>query len=280
MKFILTIWNYIKDLKLKHLAIFAFILAILFGFYQCHRNNQLKNKLADQKEKTERYYNNYKASKDSLRLFKNKFKNTVAEKRSYEFTIKELKNNKVQLKKKYQKALKLNKNLKNTISLLEQKIKIRDTVQTQVTNNSKTDTTGTVTFSKYNDYSLGNTRFLEGNIDYRFTPDSFYFDQISIRTKQTISVKTAILQKENGGEYVRLTTSYPNTQIERVENINILNNRINTKRTTNIQPISLGLHIGYGMYTTPNSGISTGPVISAGIQWTPKFLRFNYDNKF
>lgn len=272
---LLQIWQFIKNLKLRHIIIIGLILSLLFSFYQCHRNSELKKQIKEKEEKAERHYNNYKASKDSLKLFKNKFNDIIAEKRSFAFTIDELEESNKQLKNKYQKALGLNKDLRNTVSLLEQKIQINDSINTNVDNSGlNEDSTGNVTFNQYNDYGNGNTRLIKGKLRYRLFPDSLYFNNINIQTEQTINVKAGLLKKDDGSKYVRLTTSYPNTTIKNVENINIVNNKINNEKKTDNHNFSLGLHIGYGTYITSNNGLETGPVISAGLQWSPKFLTF------
>ena len=111
-------------------------------------------------------------------------------------------------------------------------------------------------------------------MDYRLIGSNLTTSNVNLTTSQTMKLRAAIFE-EDGKNIVRITTDYPGLKISDVENISLINNRINQEPT---EPKSggwsLGMGIGYGINLNPNSNISYGPNISIGLMWSPKWLRF------
>jgi hypothetical protein len=73
----------------KSLVIFvAGALFVLLFLRQCNRIDELKAKVEMTEKDSQRNFNNYLASKDSIRIVLAKNGNLISEKRSYEFDLK------------------------------------------------------------------------------------------------------------------------------------------------------------------------------------------------
>ena len=89
---------------------------------------------------------------------------------------------------------------------------------------------------------------------------------------QTLSLFAAIENKD-GADILKLSTSYPGIEIKDIENINLINTRLNRKYDKK-GGWSIGVGFGYGINLNNNQVISTGPSIGLGIYYSPKWLRF------
>jgi hypothetical protein len=89
---------------------------------------------------------------------------------------------------------------------------------------------------------------------------------------QTLSLMAAI-ENIDGADRLKLSTSYPGIEIKDIENINLINTRLNRK-VQKKAGWSIGIGVGYGINLNNNQVISTGPSIGLGVYWSPKFLRF------
>ena len=89
---------------------------------------------------------------------------------------------------------------------------------------------------------------------------------------QGISLTTAIV-KEEGRSILRITTPYPGLDFTSIENINIVNDKLNQKQKKKAG-WSIGVGFGYGINLNNNQVISTGPSIGVGIYYSPSWLKF------
>ena len=83
----------------------------------------------------------------------------------------------------------------------------------------------------------------------------------------------AIEEGEDGADRLKLSTTYPGLVIKDIENINLVNTRLN-RRSEKKAGWAIGIGVGYGINLNNNQVISTGPSIGLGLYWSPKFLRF------
>ena len=90
--------------------------------------------------------------------------------------------------------------------------------------------------------------------------------------EQGMNIKAAIA-KVNGRNELRITTDYPNVKFTNIENINIVNDKLNPllRKEKNW---SIGVGIQYGLTLNQDQIIGNGWSIGIGIQWSPKWLRF------
>ena len=83
----------------------------------------------------------------------------------------------------------------------------------------------------------------------------------------------AIEEGEDGADRLKLSTSYPGLVIKDIENINLVNTRLNRQAEKKSRWL-IGFGVGYGVNLNNNQVISTGPSIGLGLYWSPKFLQF------
>jgi hypothetical protein len=89
---------------------------------------------------------------------------------------------------------------------------------------------------------------------------------------QTLSLMAAI-ENVDGADRLKLSTSYPGLEIKDIENINLVNSRLNNRDQKKSRWL-VGFGVGYGINLNNNQVISTGPSIGVGLYWSPKFLQF------
>ena len=129
-----------------------------------------------------------------------------------------------------------------------------------------------VSFDKFDDFGGGNTRSLFGELIIRRLDSTYSYSNPFIKLDQTISLMAAIENIE-GYNQLKISTSYPGLNISDIENINLINTKLN-QRNTKKAGWSIGIGVGYGINLNNNQVISTGPSIGVGVYWSPKWLRF------
>ena len=72
---------------------------------------------------------------------------------------------------------------------------------------------------------------------------------------------------------LKITTPYSGVTFTNIENINLVNDRLNAKQQKTAG-FSIGFGVGYGINLNNNQVISTGPNIGVGLFYSPKWLRF------
>ena len=251
------------------------IVLVLLLMQQCNRTETLKSEVETAKMVANRNFNNLKASQDTIKFERNRNGELVAIKLAYEFDINTLTTENKKVIGDYQKALGLNKDLKGVNSLLKAEIKLKDSIinaQSSVVTTS--DSTATVSISDEKNWDKYNWRKFNGTIDLlrdkktnniTVVSNKFNFDQ-------GIEIKAAVI-KENGINKLKITSAYPGISFTNIENINLVNDRLN-KKLEKKAGWSLGVGVGYGINLNNNQVISVGPSLNIGLIWSPKWLRF------
>jgi len=75
---------------------------------------------------------------------------------------------------------------------------------------------------------------------------------------------------------LKISSSYPGMTITGIENINLINDRLNKEnKIDKTGGFNIGMGIGYGLnYVPSSSNVVFGPSINVGLYWSPKWLRF------
>jgi hypothetical protein len=179
-----------------------------------------------------------------------------------------------ELTDKYKKALNLNKDLKEVNSLISANLEIKDSLNVTTTTEVIGLDTTKITFESSDDFGNGNSRLLTGFTDVKFDTSINQFSVLMTRFEltQTLSLMAAI-ENVDGADRLKLSTSYPGLVIKDIENINLVNTRLNRKDQKKSRWM-VGFGVGYGINLNNNQVISTGPSIGVGLYFSPKFLQF------
>lgn len=262
-----SIWS---NKNLRNFILIAIV--FLFTLNQCNRISNLKNELALSEQNTQRALNNYRASKDSVRtlLLDNGY--MISTIKSYEFDIANLEDEQEALIKRYREALGLNKDLEKINTLLATEIEIKDSLLADLSVTKIDSLTDLVEFNKFDDFGNGNTRLLRGNMYVYRDSNHILYRDANFYILQEMSLFAAIENIE-GQDEIKISTSYPGLTIKNIENINLINNRLNqiNQKSTNW---SIGLGVGYGININNTHAINHGPNLSIGLFYSPKWLRF------
>lgn len=273
---LLKILDFVKSIDKKTLAFIGGAILMLFMLKQCNTISNLKSDLKIQEELTEINFNNYLASNDSVKYFENEIGGKVAQISSFQFEVSQLERTNIEIENKYIKALNLNKDLAGVNSLLSADIGIKDSLLAMSTLTEIDSVSSMVNFNKEDDFGSGNTRIVNGNLIIRYdSSGSFTTSPVNLSIAQTLSLSAAVEELE-GRETLKITSSYPGLTITGIENISLIDQRLNDKNKINNKAgFSIGMGIGYGInYDTSNSSITLGPSINVGLYWSPKWLRF------
>jgi hypothetical protein len=255
---------------------YIFILGALFVLLflrQCNRIEKLKNEVTIAQDDANRSFNNYLASKDSVSILKNSNGDLLATIRSYEFDVSNLKGDQKAMIDKYTKVLNLNKDLNRVNTLLKADLELKDSLLAATTITQIDSTTSRIAYDRFDDFGGGNTRSLTGSSVVRFENGKFQvLGQSQFNIEQTLTLSAAV-EEVDGSNRLKLSTSYPGLEISNIENINLINTKLN-QRSKKKAGWSVGIGVGYGINLNNNQVISTGPSIGIGVYWSPKFLRF------
>lgn len=271
--------EYYQTLKSKisrtTLIFIGVVILVLLLLQQCNSNASLKREIKQVQMVADRELNNYKAGQDTIRIERNKNGELVAQKLAYEFDINSL----TEVNKKaiadYQRSLNLTKDIKNINSLLRTEIRVKDSIiNSKGTVITLTDSTSTIKFNDNKNWDKYNWRRFNGTLDVLRNKETNSLSVTSSRFdfEQGIELKAAILN-ENGVNSLKITTPYPGIEFTNIENINLVNDKLNQKNEKKAG-FSIGIGAGYGINLTPNSVITVGPQIGIGLYWSPKWLRF------
>lgn len=269
--------DFIKKIDTRTLAFIGGALLVLFMMRQCNTISELKQEIKVQEMVAGDNFNNYLAAKDSVTYFKNELGESVAQVSSYKFRIEDLENANLNLNDKYIKALRLNKDLKGVNSLLSAEIKIKDSIIASTSITNIDSLSGLVKFDKFEDFDGINTRAINGSLIVRYDPTTYKFSgsPASINLTQTLGLSAAI-ENIDGRDRLKITSSYPGLTISKIENINLVDDRLNKENKIDKKAgFSVGMGVGYGINLNPtNSSVTHGPTINVGLYWSPKWLRF------
>tara|TARA_B100000963_G_scaffold349283_1_gene358117 strand:- start:3833 stop:4642 length:810 start_codon:yes stop_codon:yes gene_type:complete len=261
---------------LSNKTLVTFIAGALFVMLflrQCNQISNLKQDVKFAQEDADRSLNNYKAAQDSVKVLRNENGDQLAEIRSFEFDLSQLEESQKNLTRRYQKALALNKDLKEVNSLISAELEIKDSLDVSTTTETIDTTTTRITFNSEKDFGNGNSRILSGFSTVKYDFGKFEVLNTQFELKQTLSLMAAIEAGEDGADRLKLSTSYPGLVIRDIENINLVNTRLNRKAEKKSRWL-IGFGVGYGVNLNNNQVISTGPSLGVGLYWSPKFLQF------
>lgn len=261
---------------LSNRTLVTFIAGALFVMLflrQCNRTAELKRQVEMVQQDADRNLNNYLASKDSVSLLTNENGDLLASIRSYQFDLSNMDKEQSKLLNKYRRVLNLNKDLNKVNALLSADLEIKDSLLASSTVIQIDSTTSRIEYDRFDDFGNGNTRRLTGSSLIKFDNGRFnVLGQSQFDIDQTLSLSAAI-ENVDGADRLKLSTSYPGLTISNIENINLINTKLNQKQQKKAG-WSLGVGVGYGVNLNNNQVISTGPSIGIGLYWSPKFLRF------
>jgi hypothetical protein len=265
------------ELYNKNKTLIAFALGVLFVLLflgQCNRISTLKEEVKTANETANREYNNYLASNDSVKTLKLENGNMVSTIRGYEFDIANLKDSERVLTSKYQKQLGLNKKLEGVNSLLMADLEVKDSIILTLSQTKIDSLTTMVEFASNDDFGNGNTRTVKGGLYIKRDPLTFDFLAYdpTLSIDQRIKLSAAVLE-EDGVQQLRISTQYPGLTITDIENINLINTKLNARREKSAG-WSIGPSIGVGFTLTPGQVVAFGPTIGLSAVWSPKWLRF------
>ena len=271
MILIMNIFKNIFANKNTFIFIIGAVLVMLL-LRQCNKTEDLKRSVEIAKQDSDRNFNNYLASNDSVRTLVADNGNIISEKRSFEFDLSNLKDDQSVLLNKYKRALNLNKDLNKVNTLLSANVEIKDSIIANSTVTFIDTNTSKLTFEKNNDFGNGNTRSLVGKLLITKSDSTYSYSDVFIKLDQTISLIAAI-EDNDGYNELKISTGYPGLTISDIENINLINTKLN-QRNEKKAGWGIGVGVGYGINLNNNQVISTGPSIGIGVYWSPKWLRF------
>jgi hypothetical protein len=238
---------------------------------QCNRIDNLKQELANTERVSDRNFNNYLAAQDSLRIERNEKNEKVAVIRSYEFEVASLNSENQKLIRQYQDALLLNKRFEKINNLISAELQVKDSIIASgiIT---QSDDTLTVDLADKKEWDKYNWRSFNGQVRLLRLSDSTYnLLGSNFLINQGISLKMAIVE-EDGINLLKVTSPYPNLEFTQIENINLVNDRLNIPTKTG--GWSVGIGVGYGLNLDQRQQLGFGPTIGIGIYYSPKWLRF------
>ena len=289
MNWIKKIWNFLKDPKNRRLIIFIVIaLFILLFLKQCNTIKKFKIELENQKTENQRLQNNIDASLDTIKTYRMKNGSLRSEISGYVLTIEELKGKYAKLFKDYEyEKNKPPKVIIEYVTIFKEVIK---EVPIYVSVDSLGN--GFITFKDSVEFNKGNSRILSGNIPYHtnywtkkdttlLNLDSLnLFSTIqpkfgTFELKQRITLMTGIsTDNKTKKPIIWVQTKYPGITFSDIIGAEILQDEQSKKAVRKLRKeFGIGINIGYGV-VLQNNQYHTGPVISVGLSYTPKFLQF------
>lgn len=248
-----------------------FILVALF-LRQCTQISSLKQDLVNTEKISDRNFNNYKTAQDSVRVEIDKRGNLISTIGAYEYEITSLKGENGELLNKYKKVLGENNKLKNVNALISTDLTIKDSIINSTVNITQENDTFTFTFNDEKEWDKYNWRTFNGELKLSRLDSTYNIKSSRFDFNQGISLTTAIIE-EDGRSSLRITTPYPGLNFTSIENINIVNDKLNQKGIKK-SGWSIGVGFSYGLNLNDNQVISTGPSIGLGVYWSPKWLKF------
>jgi hypothetical protein len=274
MKFINSIYNFLKGLNKNTIIFILGALFVLLFLKQCNDKTNLKTELNQVKIEAERAHNNYVAAQDTIKYYRAENGGLIAEKRAFVFTQEEFEKNYKDLKSEYVDALNLGKNLSKQNVLLKSQIEILSTIKPAGTVAQLNDSSAFINFTKFDDFGMGNSRTFTGKAKILYFDKKFLLDstQTQFDIKQNIKLYASI-DESNGYKQVKMASSYPGLNVLDIENINLINNKLNEAPKKRDRWV-MGVGVGYGVSLVNGSTLSLSPWIGASLLWTPKWLQF------
>lgn len=270
---LIKILDWFRSLDKKALAFIGGAVLVLFMMQQCNRISDLKYEIEQVEIEAENNLNNYIAANDSVRYFRTLNGDMVAQVSSYQFTVQDLQRANSNLFKKYKRTLQLNRELEGVKNLLQSELEIKDSIIASASSTRLNDSTDLIEFSDYKDFGDGNSRDLAGSLIVTKLDSALIASDVRIRTSQSITLRAAV-EEIDGRDQVKISTSYPGLTISSIENINLINNKLNESPYQKKAGWSVGIGVGYGVMLNNGQNLGFGPTIGAHLIWSPKWLRF------
>lgn len=247
-------------------------IVVLLVLKQCNQISDLKEDLEKTEMVANRNLNNYKAAQDSIAIEKNKNGQLVSKISSFEYDVDVLEAENSNLLNKYSKVLREKTKLKNVNNLISTSLTIKDSILNASVQVSQTEDTVEVEFGDKKNWDKYNYREFSGRLELVKIDSLFKIESSRFSFNQGISLTAAIVKEENR-DILRITTPYPGLKFTSIENINIVNDRLNRKHKKKAG-WSVGVGFGYGINLNNDQIISTGPSIGVGLYYSPSWLKF------
>ena len=272
MLIIKNILSWIFDAKNRSLIVaVAFIVLLFFLFSTCNRANSLQLKIEKNKQEAQRATNNYEASLDTVKMYRDKEGNLIGQIQGYELTVGELNG-------KYANLLGNYEDLKNKPPITITKIVtvIKDSILNVNVNSSGDSTGGELTFKDSTFFAEGNWRNLSGTIPYTLNRDSdnpLVPGKGSFEIGQSLSLSTYLTKdKESGKIMINVETPYPGVTFSSIKGASILDDEKNKKMWKEARKTwGLGVNVGYGFSL---AATKPSPYFGVGLSYSPKWLQW------
>jgi hypothetical protein len=247
-------------------------IVVLLVLKQCNQISNLKEDLQNTERIADRNFNNYKAAQDSIKTELTKNGQLVSRIGTFEYDVEVLKSDKSKLLNRYNKVLKEKTKLENINTLISTDLTIKDSILNSNVTVSQDEDVVTFKFSDNKNWDIYNYRKFSGELKIIRLDSVLGIKSSRFDFNQGISLTTAII-KEEGRNILRITTPYPGLDFTSIENINIVNDKLNQKQNKK-SGWSIGVGFGYGINLNNNQVISTGPSIGLGVYYSPSWLKF------
>ena len=221
-----VIKNIVSNKPLRNFL--AGALVVILFLSQCNRINNLQIKLDNTEAVANRNFENYLAARDTIKIERNSKDELVSTIRSYEFEVNTLQKDKEKLISKYEKALSLNKKYIEINNLISAELQVKDSIIASGIV-SRNGNTLSVNVSDQKEWDKYNWRSFNGQIDLLKIDTTYNLLSSNFSLNQGISLKMAIVE-ESGTSFLRVSSPYPNLEFTNIENINLVNDRLNQPR--------------------------------------------------
>jgi hypothetical protein len=259
-----------KKIEIKPIHFIAAILVLLLlMLMQCNRVSKLKQENVALENKVERIKGNVEASVDTVEVFTNDNGFYISEIKGYQFTVKELKKENVELLDKYKDALEDALKLERLNQLLQAQINIKDvdTVWAIVKNDT------TLIFSDSTFYEDDNWRKFTATVDVSLNDTVIKGAIGTFDYDQNIKLYAGI-ETVDGIKKVNISTKYPGITFKNIEGISIVEDELNKIKKQKRGRLSLGVGGGYGITFGNSNTIYHGPQVGLFLTYSPKWLQF------
>jgi hypothetical protein len=237
------------------LTMIALVILAVLLFRQCEQTKKAE-------WETTRISNNWKASQDTIRNYKDKNGNSAAEIRALTLTLDEAKKE-IQFEKGRPPVTVIKYETKIVEKLVDVQVA---TVDTTIGNfNSAAIIASEASWGK-------SSRKIKTTVPYSFTDGKATFGDATIDLEQNIFLTAAILRDKKTKEvFVNLSTDYPGTRFNSAQGI-MIDQSSSGFRDLQLQSrksLGLGLQLGVGI-----TGAGVSPYVGVGLNYTPKFLQW------
>ncbi len=230
------------------------VLSILL-FRQCEQTRKAE-------WETTRISNNWKASQDTIRNYKDKNENSAAEIRALTLTLDEAKKE-IQFEKSRPPVTVIKYETKIVEKLVEIQVATVDTIIGNF--NSAAIIASEASWGK-------SSRKIKTTVPYSFTDGKATFGDATIDLEQNIFLTASILRDKKTKEvFVNLSTDYPGTRFNSAQGIMIdqSSSGFRDLQFQSRKSLGLGLQLGVGI-----TGAGVSPYVGVGLNYTPKFLQW------